>query len=722
MSRKKKRRSYPAKALSPERYCQRILSQLYVKGNKPVPYDELRKRCRASGGKVCFENFEKAVKELVKSGKIAEGRRGFIRVDAGGCFKAKVVRLNKTFGFIQKLSCTDEIFVPGKFLAGAVPGDIVMANKLPDRDGKPEAEVIAVIQPADTNIAGVITEENGELRFLADTMSKIPLEIAVSDVPLAIGDKVLAKIAYRGERHSEHRVQIAVNYGSALRASSCAEAIVAESGAPTEFSEDVLHEAKMISAAGVWEYDCSGRLDLRDEVIFTMDGAESKDLDDAVSISRTPEGYALGVHIADVSHYVRPNSLLDASALERGTSIYYADKVIPMLPEELSNGICSLNPGEDRLAFSALMELSHDGKLLNYKFVKSAIRSRVKGVYHEVNALLSGTASEEIKAKYARLEDTINLMNELADVLHNNRIKRGAPELVTTESKLTITNDVCEEVEPRERGKSECIIEEFMLTANEAAAKLAGKAEIPFVYRVHESPSASRVTVLKESLKLLNVEFPAFDVPEPRHFADILENAKNKPIYPIINMAVLRTMAKARYQPPNKGHFGLALSDYTHFTSPIRRYSDLAVHRILSDLVGGADKQELEKKYSDFVYKASQRASETEVRAMNIERDCENCYKAEYMHEHLGEVFEGIITSVTEFGFYAVLPNTVEGLVHITSLPEGNYLYDGYFSITDSQHSRTFRAGDRVQVICAAADVNSGNIDFEIADNKENTK
>ena len=282
-----------------------------------------------------------------------------------------------------------------------------------------------------------------------------------------------------------------------------------------------------------------------------------------------------------------------------------------------------------------------------------------------------------------------------------------------------LENDTCVAVEPRTRGKSEMIIEEFMLTANEAAAKLASENEIPFVYRVHEQPSPEKISDLKDALRQLNVEYPSFSDTKPTHLAQILENAKDKPVYPVVNMLTLRSMAKAKYEPEPKGHFGLALDDYAHFTSPIRRYPDLAIHRILTDIVNGANKEWLDKRYESFVQRASNRATETEIRAMNIERDCEDCYKAEYMQQHLGDVFEGIISSVTEFGFYVELPDTIEGLVHINTLPEGNYIYDGYFSISDEYSDRKFTVGDSVRVMCAGADVNSGKIDFEIEDNEE---
>ena len=352
--------------------------------------------------------------------------------------------------------------------------------------------------------------------------------------------------------------------------------------------------------------------------------------------------------------------------------------------------------------------------LKSFRFAKTVIRSRVKGVYSEINSILAGNAEDEILSKYQLLIPEIKIMDELADILIANRKKRGAPEIETSESKLIINNNVCEDVVARTRGKSEMIIEEFMLLANESAARLAKEKQIPFVYRIHEMPSPERIDDLKEGLRRLNVKIPVFSEVKPAHLAQILINAKDKPCYPVVNMMTLRSMAKAKYHTEPVGHFGLALDDYAHFTSPIRRYPDLAIHRILSDLVSGADKEWLEKRYSGFAAKASEHSTAMEIRAMNIERDCEDCYKAEYMQQHIGDSFEGIISSVTEFGFYVELPNTVEGLVHVNTLPEGYYTYDGFFSLADEYSSRSFTVGDKVQVICSRADVNSGNVDFEI--------
>ncbi|MCM1577544.1 MAG: VacB/RNase II family 3'-5' exoribonuclease, partial [Ruminococcus sp.] len=481
----------------------------------------------------------------------------------------------------------------------------------------------------------------------------------------------------------------------------------------------VQDEARHIGGMKITDKDIYSRLDLRDQIIFTIDGADTKDIDDAVSIEKTAEGYKLGVHIADVSHYVKENSELDKNAFMRGTSIYYADKVIPMLPPALSNGICSLNPQEDRLAFSCLMEISAEGQLQKYKFTKTVIRSRVKGVYSEINQILANRDTPqnipaEIAKKYEGLQDEIFLMKELADILTANKIKRGAPQIETAECKIIVENDRCVDVKKRDRGDSEVIIEEFMLMANEAAAKTARERQLPFVFRVHEDPAPEKISELMEIVERLGIPHSHFTDVKPIHLAEILENSKDSGLSAVINSMVLRSMAKAKYSHEPLGHFGLVLADYAHFTSPIRRYPDLAIHRILTDACyNKVPADVIAKRYGKFAVSASLQSSDCELTAMRVERDCEDCYMAEYMAAHLGESFDAIISGVTEYGLYAQLENTVEGLIKIETLPDGIYEYDGHFSLTKNGKT-AYTVGDKLCVTCVRSDVAGGKVDFEI--------
>lgn len=722
MSEKSKKKAAEKKKgslVSVESYRNKIVTFLQTNNKKTMAVSELESKCRTK--KSGRENFVTAFDQLRTEGvvMVKKGMKAAL-CSRAGAFPGKITRLSRTFGFAE----TDEgveYFIPGKCMLGAMPGDRVLISDIASRSGEPEGEVIDILEFGSSQLTGKVVFEDGAPYLVPDTASRNHITIMTGEsVPFENGDKVLAEITSRGRRHAEHKVKITLVFGSSEYAASAAASILTVHGAPTEFPEEALKEARKIAEGGVQEYSLNNREDLRGMTIFTIDGAESKDLDDAVSVERTKNGYLLGVHIADVSHYVKGNSGLDKEAMLRGTSIYYANKVIPMLPKELSNGICSLNPNEDRLTLSAFMELDSEGNMLSYRFCKSAIRSRVKGVYSEINRILGGSEDSTIAEKYAEVRDNIMLMDELADKLIARKRLRHAPEIETTESKLLIGEDgICYDVLPRERGKSECIIEEFMLTANEAAAKLAREKNVPFVYRIHESPPEAKAETLRELLPKYGFECPHFSEFKPFHAADILESAKDTEKFEAINMLMLRSMAKAKYSTEPLGHFGLVLDDYAHFTSPIRRYPDLAIHRIITDILAGYGNEWLSKRYSGFAVNAAERSSAAEVRAVTIERECEDCYKAEYMKAHIGESFTAKISGVTEFGFYAELPNTVEGLVHIRTLPEGEYDYSEPVSLTERFSGVSYTLGKTVQVICAAVNVSDGTIDFVLDDEEQ---
>lgn len=698
--------------VSVESYKNKITTFLRGCNKRLMPLDELETKCRTK--KSGRENFLQAFTELRDEGVVTV-RKGMKTALSSklGFRPAVITRLSRTFGFAVTDDGT-EYFIPGKCMLGAMPRDRVLISDIPSRSGEPEAEVQDILSFGSTVLTGVIEYTEGDLYLVPDIASRNHMIISKSEsVSFAAGDKVMAEIVYRGRRHSEHKVKIISVFGSSELASACAESIITVSGIVAEFPEEALKEARKISEGGVQEYSFNNREDLRNMSVFTIDSAKSKDLDDAISVEKTENGWRLGVHIADVSHYVKGNSALDKEAIRRGTSVYYADKVIPMLPKELSNGICSLNPDEDRLTLTAFMELGHDGEMLSYRFCKSVIRSRVKGVYSEINNILDNMADDAVSAKYTCVAEEIPLMNELADILIERKKQRHAPELETVESKLIIDCDgICRDIVPRERGKSERIIEEFMLCANEAAAKLAREKKIPFVYRVHETPPEEKTVALCELLTKLNVEYPHFQEFAPSHVAEILNNAWGTDKFEAVNMMVLRSMAKAKYSEEPLGHFGLVLKDYAHFTSPIRRYPDLAIHRIITDVLAGYNDTWLSKRYSGFAVNAAESSTAAELRAVSAERACEDCYKAEYMKQHIGESFTAKISGVMEFGFYVQLSNSVEGLVHIRTLPEGEYDYTEPVALTEKFSGASYSLGDTVKVLCASVDVSEGNIDF----------
>ena len=482
--------------------------------------------------------------------------------------------------------------------------------------------------------------------------------------------------------------------------------------------DKVREEAKKFEGMTVSEEDCKGRMDLRALPIFTIDSAETKDIDDAISLTRTPEGgFELGVHIADVSNYVKPGSELNEEAFNRATSVYYADQVVPMLPKSLSNGICSLNEKELRLAFSCLMRLDKDGNLTDYRFVKSVICSRVKGVYAEINALLAGTADAEIQAKYAEVADQLPAMKELYAHRARLRTERGCIDFESGEVKLILDEDGhCIDVKKRTSGESEAMIEEFMLLANQCAAHFARVKQIPFVYRVHEEPNGEKLERLQALLQACGInDHFAKEVPTPKELSAILEGVRGGPYEQIINTGMLRCMSKAVYEEKPKGHYGLVLQDYAHFTSPIRRYPDLAIHRIMTAQLKGTDKDTMILRYSEFAEDVSKQASEREVIAMQIERKAEDCYKAEYARRHLGECYEGIISGVTQRGLFIELENGVEGFVPASSLtPTGTMLTEG-IRLSDPVSGKNWNLGDSMMITIVRADVNLGKIDFEVA-------
>lgn len=641
--------------------------------------------------------------------------------NAGDYLTAVITRVTPKSGFMTAQGeFPVEFFVRGRDMCGAIPGDVVLAKKTADPDGDRSAEavVLAVLEESNMLLTGVIVAEGNRLMVLPDKLCDEPLYIAKAGAnPLHVGDKVAFTIKKRGERHFDHTVAIVEGFGSADSAKAGAEAYMLVNNLHIEFPDEVLHEAAKLDIDEPDADEVSRRLDLRGEPIFTIDGADTKDIDDAISIARIDGGYKLGVHIADVSHYVKKGSALDEEAFTRGTSIYYADKVVPMLPKELSNGICSLNPNVDRLAFSCLMNVSADGKLLNYRFEKTVIRSRVKGVYSEVNKILDNTANDEIKAKYDRVIDRIPIMRKLAEILEKNRVNRGAPEIDTVEAKIiTDENGVCVDVKPRERGVAERIIEEFMLMANNAAAALAMKEKFPFVYRVHEAPAAEKLLTLGDTLTALGVNPEGIsERSTAADLAKVIRDSKDSDKYTVINRIVLRTMMKAKYSDEPLGHYGLVMPEYAHFTSPIRRYADLSIHRILTDYVYALSTEKLTKKYRKFAAEAAMQASNTELSAVRCERECENFYMAEYMKKHVGEEFDGFISGVSPSGIFVALSNTVEGMISVSRLPFGEYEVQHGVILTGAANGRTFTVGEQIKVKCISVNVNGGFIDFDFA-------
>lgn len=634
-------------------------------------------------------------------------------IPVGEDVEATLISLSKNFGFARPDSGGDDIFIHGSALQGALVGDRIIVGDIRKDDRGPSGRVRRIVEhkPAQTTGTVSITDEGIEL--IPDNAIRYNLRMRERDLNGAKnGDKVMASLEqdYRGDWAYASVKKV---FGSGRTARVCADAIVEQYGIPHVFPQEVLDEAERVGNEPISDEEYAKRLDLRGEPIFTIDSKDAKDLDDAISVKRTDFGYTLGVHIADVSHYVKEGSAIDEEAINRGTSVYFADRVIPMLPEVLSNGACSLNAGTDKLAFSALIELDKEGHITKYDFKKTIINSKVRGVYSEVNEILDGTASEEILNKYAPVMESLMSAKELADILKANSAARGTMELDSGESKFILDeNGICIDIMPRVSGEAEQLIEQMMVTANIAAAKFSLDHKLPFLYRVHGTPDPKRVEELVTLLQLVGV--PCKEIvkpnPETQDFAAILDRVRGLPCETLVSQRLLRTMEKARYSTEETGHFGLALSDYSHYTSPIRRYPDTSIHRVLSAFVEGMPAEEVRRRYAQFCETSATESSRNEIRALIAERDAEDCYMAEYMSQHIGEHFEGTVSGVTMRGVFVRLENSVEGFVSLDAFEGEDFVYDGL--ITQRSPKRELTIGTPLPIIVASAYVATGKVDF----------
>ena len=634
-------------------------------------------------------------------------------IPVGEDVEATLVSLSKNFGFARPDSGGDDIFIHGSALQGALVGDKIIVGDIRKDDRGPSGRVRRIVEHKPAQTTGTVSITDEGIEFIPDNAIRYNLRMRERDLNGAKnGDKVMASLEqdYRGDWAYASVKKV---FGSGRTARVCADAIVEQYSIPHVFPQEVLDEAERVGNEPISDEEYAKRLDLRGEPIFTIDSKDAKDLDDAISVKRTDFGYTLGVHIADVSHYVKEGSAIDEEAINRGTSVYFADRVIPMLPEVLSNGACSLNAGADKLAFSALIELDKEGHITKYDFKKTIINSKVRGVYSEVNEILDGTASEEILNKYAPVMESLMSAKELADILKANSAARGTMELDSGESKFILDeNGICIDIMPRVSGEAEQLIEQMMVTANIAAAKFSLDHKLPFLYRVHGTPDPKRVEELVTLLQLVGV--PCKEIvkpnPETQDFAAILDRVRGLPCETLVSQRLLRTMEKARYSTEETGHFGLALSDYSHYTSPIRRYPDTSIHRVLSAFVEGMPAEEVRRRYAQFCETSATESSRNEIRALIAERDAEDCYMAEYMSQHIGEHFEGTVSGVTMRGVFVRLENSVEGFVSLDAFEGEDFVYDGL--ITQRSPKRELTIGTPLPIIVASAYVATGKVDF----------
>ena len=650
-------------------------------------------------------------------------------------FEGTVVKLTENYGFVRVEEFDKDVFVAGKFMMGTVVGDVVELQKIPSKRHQYEGEIISIISEK-KNLVATVEKYHGEVLAVLRDCPVLSLPIENRRRNLQEGDIIVVDIYGRGRSHRALTAKIREYIGQVSSSHKAVELLLMEKNIVPDFEDKVLTEVNEVVNRIDMATEYKFREDLTGECIFTIDSASTKDIDDAISISKTDDGYRLGVHIADVSHFVKPASFVNQAAFNRGTSIYFGDSVIPMLPKALSNNACSLNPDEERLAFTCDMQLDENGTVKSYRFYKSVIRSRVKGVYSEINDIYFEDAvkphlaqkysldapaqphnavTAQIREKYSEVYDSIMTAMELYKKLNKKRADRGAMDIESEEAYIVFDEfGHVTDIKKRERGESEKMIEEFMLLANGCSANLAKKMDLPFVYRVHEEPDGEKLFTFKDNLRRfgLKLEMKQGETLQ-KAFSRLLDKTRGTNLQRFVHTGALRAQSKAKYFEQPLGHFGLSLDDYAHFTSPIRRYPDLAIHRILTDVVNGVPKDKIKKKYEKFAQSASKQSSDTELVAMQIERDATDIYIAEYMEDHIGEEFTGTVSSVTNFGVYVELPNTAEGLVHISLIDMVNPILQEGFRLYCPVTGRRYTIGDEVQIKVIGTDILKGNIDFE---------
>jgi len=664
---------------------------------------------------------EEILDELIKEGKVIKTNKGkFIPPKSLQLLVGTFISNEKGFGFVEIEDEKDDIFIPSKYVNGAFHGDKVAIKLLKgeQRGRRKEGEIVKIINRTKDEIIGTYEKSSG-FGFVIPDSKKISKDIFVSannDLGAMTGHKVVVKIKSWGNEDKKPEGKIIEIIGHITDPETDILAIVRGLEIPKEFPEEVLKQVENISQQ-VSEEELKGRLDLRNVQTVTIDGEDAKDLDDAITIEKTEKGFKLGVHIADVTNYVTENSPLDKEAINRGTSVYLVDRVIPMLPRKLSNGICSLNQGEDRLALSCLMEVDFDGNVKGHKIAESVINVDRRMTYTNVKKILEDK-DEELMEEYKDFLTMFNNMEELAMILRKKRKQRGSIDFDFPETKI-ILNDKGEpiDIRPYERNVATKIIEEFMLLANETIAEDFHWQQIPFVYRSHEEPDPEKIKVLGDFIYNFGYHIKGKSKGEvhPREIQKLLVDIEGTKEENIISRLTLRSMKKAMYTVTNDGHYGLATKYYCHFTSPIRRYPDLQIHRIIKETINGRMNGDRVNHYDIILPKIAKISSDTERRAEEAERETEKLKKVQYMKDKIGEEFEGVISSVTAFGLFVELENTIEGLVRVSDMTDDYYFYDEEKHLyIGEKTNKVYRIGDAVKVVLVSVDELRRTIDFNL--------
>lgn len=696
-----------------------ILAYMRQESYRPLSYKELKDVFAVQEEEEV--GFSKIIGKLEKEGEIVKTRKNKYGLPEMMNLIKGVISLNKKgYGIlVPDEAGLPEVFVYGKKLNGAMHSDKVLVRIHQKGNGKrhPEGTVIRIINRANKYLVGTVEHGRKLMQVVPDDSRHMypvyvrpPRKFKVRD-----GDKVVVNITAWPDKNKAPEGKIVEVLGRKGEPGLDLQVIIKKHGLRSEFPEAVIKEARE-AAVSVTAEEIAERRDLRNVPMVTIDGEDAKDLDDAVSIKKISGGYRLGVHIADVSHYVREGSKLDREAFKRGTSIYLIDKVLPMLPKELSNDICSLNAGKDRLAISCIMDIDAKGKVIQYDICKSVINVSERMTYTAVNKILI-EGDPELKKRYSELVDDFYLMEELADILRKRRMKQGALDFEFPETKVIVDEKSFPvEIKPLIRGPGERLIEEFMIKANEVVAEHLYWQEMPVLYRVHEKPEGEALQNLTQVLNVFGYKIDSSKI-TPWVFQQILAAVKGKPEEQMISLVMLRSMKHARYAPQPLGHFGLASPYYCHFTSPIRRYPDLIVHRVLSSVLDGTMKEKRKTALQKKMGACGEHSTIQEIKAEEAERELTDIKKAQYMQQFLGEHFAGRISSVQPFGFFVQLDNTVEGLVHIASITDDYYEFSELnYTLVGRHGGRKFAIGDEVRVQVVKVNVEEAKIDFELAD------
>ncbi len=658
----------------------------------------------------------KVLEELLKEGKISRTANGKYRKPDADLLTGTFISNARGFGFVEVQGQEKDLYIPETKVNGAFHNDTVQARLLQGQGGRrQEAEIVRILQRGTTRIVGTFQKSKNYGFVVPDNMKLssdifVPAERSGGAVD---GHKVVVELTEYGEGRKKPEGKVVEILGHVNDPGVDILSIVRNYDLPMEFEEKVLKQARRV-AGEVSEADRQGREDLRDVRMVTIDGEDAKDLDDAVSVSKKGENYLLGVHIADVTNYVQENSALDREALKRGTSVYLTDRVIPMLPHVLSNGICSLNEGVDRLALSCIMEINPKGEVVDYRIAESVIRVERRMSYTSVKKILEDGDEEEC-GKYETLVPMFRLMEELARILRAKRKKRGSIDFDFPETKILLDKEGHPlEIRPYERNTATKIIEDFMLLANETVAQHFYWLEFPFVYRVHGNPDPEKIQQL--GVFIGNFGYGIKTGQEeihPKEIQKLLGKIEGTPEEALISRLALRSMKQARYSVDCTGHFGLACQYYCHFTSPIRRYPDLQIHRIIKEQLRGRLKEERIRHYEEILPQVADHSSKMERRADEAERETDKLKKAEYMEKHIGERFEGVVSGITGWGIYVELPNTVEGLIHVSSL-RGDYFYydEANYEMVGRDTGRKYKLGQRLAVVVVSTDRFTRTVDF----------